>query len=106
MEAVLVRDLTVRSGLFPFLAALLLLLVVGELARLACTGVGSCLTVEEVLLRVLRGECERGGLLMVLSTVTLCLGGARAEPVSFQGYDLELSHVHFSEVVLAFSVSW
>lgn len=43
---------------------------------------------------------------MVLSTVTLCLGGARAEPVSFQGYDLELSHVHFSEVVLAFSVSW
>ena len=36
----LVSDLTVRSGLFPFLAAFLLLLVVGELARLACTVLG------------------------------------------------------------------
>lgn len=42
----LVSDLAVRIELFSFLAALLLLLMVGELARLACTGVGSCSTVE------------------------------------------------------------
>ncbi|KAJ4901411.1 Uncharacterized protein Rs2_15362 [Raphanus sativus] len=31
---------------------------------------------------------------------------SRAEPVSFQEHDLGMSPVHFSDVVLAFSVSW
>ncbi|KAL0743069.1 hypothetical protein Bca4012_084582 [Brassica carinata] len=34
------------------------------------------------------------------------LVASRAEPVSFQEHDLGLSPAHFSDVVLAFSVSW
>ncbi|KAG2269007.1 hypothetical protein Bca52824_063562 [Brassica carinata] len=87
----------------PFLTALLILLVVGELARLACTGAGSCLTVE------LGGSAtgspwwvrERrfvAGLVNRHSSVSVA---SRTKPVSFQGNDLGLSLVHFSDVVLA-----
>ena len=135
-------DLAVRSGLFLFLAALLFLLVVGELARLACTSVGSCLTVEvrcssasfseismmcvlkqvsqalEEASRILWSQTRRFrcGFSVVGAREAVCCWScqpslsvsvaSRVGAVSFQGHDLGLSPVHFSDVVLAFSVSW